>query len=224
MRFGTFWYNFGWSDWVGFIDGWIPKISLSVPIIAYLILFNDAVGGLLKFDILIGSESVGWGFSSGERLRLIYFSLIFLGFSNFLYRLKKPYIFRFGTNIQDFVRSAFEFFTYGNFLNIHHQIRDDGHFTIDGKYYDSEWNGFSAAALNEGEGTDEVKNTGNWENAKNRYGSLLRSLLNEYFFKCNQKNRGWLIVCIALSGLGYAGLLISSLDLVLKVIWSSFGV
>ena len=82
MRFSAFWYNFGWSDWVGFIDGWIPKLSLSVPIIAYLILFNDAIGGLLRFDILIGSQNVGWGMSSGERLRLIYFALVFLGITN----------------------------------------------------------------------------------------------------------------------------------------------
>jgi len=108
-------------------------------------------------------------------------------------------------------------------LSIHHQIREDGHLTVNGKYYDSEWDGFSAAALNEGEGTDNVKNTGNWELAKSRYGSLLRSLLNEHFFKGNRKNMGWLVTCITLSGLGYAALLISSLDLMLKVIWSSIG-
>jgi len=220
----TFWYNFGWSDWVGFIDGWLPKLSFSVPVIGYLILFNDSTGGLLRFDVLTGPSTESWSLSTEVRLRLLYFSLIFLGVSNLMYRLKKPYIFRYGTNIREFVISAMQLFTYGNFLAIHNSIRENGHLTQDGKYYDSEWRGFTSAALNEGEGTDQVKSTGNWEQAKSRYGSLLISLLNEHFFRNNQKNRGWLIFCITLSSLGYLGLLISSLELMLRVIYSSFGI
>ncbi|MCU7864199.1 MAG: hypothetical protein KZQ92_09515 [Candidatus Thiodiazotropha sp. (ex Lucinoma borealis)] len=221
MNFQTFWYNLGWSDWVTYIDGWIPKLSLSVPIIGYLILFNDAVGNLMQFDLLIGGQGSEWGMSTGWRLRSIYFALILLGLSNFIYHVKKPYIFRFGKNIQDFARNCLKLFTFGNFQSIHLQIRESDPFTSDGKYYDSEWDGFKKAALNEGEGTDSVEYTGNWELAKSKYGSLLRSILNEHFFRGNQLNRAWLVVCITLSSLGYAMLILPSMDLLLKVIWSS---
>ena len=40
-----------------------------------------------------------------------------------------------------------------------------GHLTRDGKYHDSEWNGFKNAAINSGEGTDNVERNGGQENA-----------------------------------------------------------
>lgn len=49
-----FWYNFGWSDWVHYIDGWIPRFSLFVPVVGYLIIFNDRIGGSIAFQSLLG--------------------------------------------------------------------------------------------------------------------------------------------------------------------------
>lgn len=220
-RFQSFWYNFGWSDWVAYIDGWIPRFSLFVPIVGYLILFADQVGGSIHFKSLVG-PSADFGLTGQERLRFVYFGLFSLGVSNFLYRLKRPYIFRFGTNRTDYSRAGLEAFTYQDFLSLHHEIRSNNHYTLDGKYYDSEWDGFKDAATNRGEGTDQVERTGHWEDAKSKYGSLLRSILSETFFRGNLQRRSWLVLCIILSTAGYLLLVAPSADLFAKVVFSTF--
>lgn len=220
-RWQSFWYNCGWSDWVNYIDGWIPRFSLFVPIIGYLILFADQVGGSLHFKNLTGPE-VDFGLMGQDRLRLVYFGLFFLGISNFLYRVKRPYIFRFGTDRISYSRTALESFTDQDFLSLHHEIRSKTHYTLDGKYYDSEWAGFKEAATNPGEGTGHVDRTGHWEEAKSKYGSLLRSVLSETFFRGNLQRRSWLVLCIVLSTAGYLLLAASSIDLFIKVVLSTF--
>jgi hypothetical protein len=37
---------------------------------------------------------------------------------------------------------------------------------LDGKYYDSEWEGFSKAATNAGKETDNVERTGSWDDER----------------------------------------------------------
>src|SRR5690606_9894280 len=101
-------------------------------------------------------------------------------------------------------------------------IRSKSHYTLDGKYYDSEWEGFKEAAINPGEGTDRVERTGHWEDAKSKYGSLLRSVLSETFFRCNLQRRSWLVFCLALSTAGYLLLVAPSIDLFIKVVLSTF--
>lgn len=221
-KISTFWHNFRWSDWLGYVDGWIPRFAFFVPLIGYLIIFNDNVTGLLKFNELTGAYNLFDGISSSERLRLIYFGLILLGLSNIIFRVKKPYIFRFGTNIREYTINCLNTLSFDSFQRMHHGIREDGHFTQSGKYYDSEWDGFKKAALNEGEGTDSVKRNGHWEDAKSQYGSLLRAILNEHFFKKDVAHKGWLMFCVVLSSIGYLLLIIPSIELFIKVVVSTF--
>lgn len=219
-RFNTFWYNFRWSDWVRYIDGWIPRFSVTVPIVGYLILFNDSIAGHVVFTNLIGSP-FAFGLDGGERLRFVYFGLWALGVSNVLFHFRKPHLFRYGVNPVEFTRTGLEHFTYQDFLQMHHTIRHEGHLTLDGKYYDSEWDGFKEASLNKGEGTDRVERTGSWEGAQSKYGSLLRSILNETFFRGDTGRRGWLATCVLLSTVGYALLVVPSIDLFVKVMLST---
>ena len=219
-RFNSFLYNFGWSGYVPYIDGWIPRFSLFVPIIGYLIIFSDQIGGAINFANLSGASST-YGLTGQDRLRFVYFGLFALGASNLLYRIRRPYIFRHGTNENEFARTALEHFTFGDFLSFHHQIRHQGHYTLNGKYYDSEWDGFVAAGSNPGEGTENVQRTRHWENAKSQYGSLLRSILAETFFRENSKKKVSLVVCVILSTLGYVLLAIPSADLFIKVVLST---
>lgn len=222
LKLESFWDNFRWSDWIDYIDGWIPRFAFFVPLLGYVILFNDKIGELVQFDTLVGSGGSFNGLDSGERLRLIYFGLILLGISNIFFRLKKPYIFRFGTNIREYTSNCLQTLSYVNFLRMHNGIREDGHFTQSGKYHDSEWDGFKHFALNEDEGTDTVKFNGHWEDAKARYGSLLRSILNEHFFKRDIARKGWLSFCVVLSTIGYVLLIVPSLELLFKVLISTF--
>jgi len=218
----TLWYNLRWSEWAGFIDGWIPRFAFFVPLLGYLIIFNDNATVLIQFDQIIGDHKAFEGLSSGQKLRLIYFGLIFLGISNLIYRIKKPYIFRFGKTILDYTENCLRTLSYDSFLHMHQSIREDGHFTSSGKYYDSEWDGFTERALNAGEGTSTVKRNGHWEDAKLQYGSLLRSILNEHFFKKDTCRKLWLLLCLSLSAIGYILLIIPSLELFLKIVASTF--
>ena len=221
LRANAFWYNFGWSSYIRYIDGWLPKFSLFVPIIGYMIIFSDQVAGAINFTNIL-SQNMDFGLSGNTRLRFIYFGLFFLGLSNLVYILRRPYHFRFGTNRIEFSRTALEAFTYQDFLSLHQLIRQNDAYTPDGKYYDSEWVGFQEVALNPGEGTDQVKRTGNWEDAKNKYGSLLKSILAETFFRSNIQGRFWLILCISLSTTGYLLLLVPAGDMFIKVTISTF--
>lgn len=218
----TFSYNYSWSDYVKYIDGWIPKLALSVPIIGYLILFNDKVSDLLIFKAIANEDTLLFGLTGIQRLRLIYFGLIFLGISNFIYLLKKPYQFKLGTNLVDYTRTCLEVFTLGDYIQMHGTIRHEGHLTLHGKYYDSEWDGFLDAAKNTGEGTDKVQRDGDWEGAKSKYGGLLRDILAENFFRYDIGRRFWLSLCFALSTTGYLLMLTPSVDLFIKVCVSTF--
>jgi len=222
-KWQTFSYNYCWSDYVDCIDGWIPKLAFSIPIIGYLILFNDKISEILVFKDLAKEDSLAFGLTGIQRLRLLYFGLISLGISNVIYRLRKPYHFRFGTNFVDYSRTCLDIFTLSNYVDIHERIRNEGHLTIAGKYYDSEWEGFLEAAQNTGEGTEKVERTGDWESAKRKYGGLLRGMLEENWFRYDTQRRAWLTVCLLLSTTGYFLLLIPSVDLFLKVIVSSVG-
>ena len=222
-KWDIFTYNYGWADWVSYIDGWIPRFSLFFPIVGYLILFNDTVSDSLVFSKLIGAE-IQWGLSGADRLRFLYFGLLFLGLSNFIYRVRRPYTFRFGTSLVEYTRTALEFFTYGDFLQMHGQIRDKGHISTDGKYYDSEWDGFSNAATNTDEGRESVKRDGNWDEAKKAYGGLLRSILRESFYRGDRQRRGWLSICLVSSTTGYLLLIVPGADLFIKVVISTLNV
>jgi len=220
-RLKTFRYNFGWSEWVPYIDGWVPRFAFVVPIVGYLVLFNDQVGGTVAFRNLVGGEFQDFWLSGQNRLRLVYFGLMALGISNLIYKWKRPYIFRFGLNQTEYTRTCLEAFTYQDFLRMHETIRSDGHLTPHGNYYDSEWEGFADAARNKGEGTELVERFGDWEAARRRYGSLLRSILAEWFFRGNILRRRWLAVCILFSSVGYVFLVIPSFDLFVKVLMST---
>jgi hypothetical protein len=188
-----------------------------------MILFNDYVLEMMEFYKLMHGPSFDWGLTTSARLRFIYYALSFLGISNLIFRIKKPYAFRFGRNVTEYTRNALELFTLGDYVQIDGTIRHEGHLTLDGKYYDSEWDGFKEASRNPGEGTDNVARTGNWEEAKRQYGNLLRSMLRENFFRSNVQGRMSLSVCLFLSTVGYIFLAIPSIDLFLKVTANTIG-
>lgn len=210
-KWRVFLYNLRWSNWISYIDGWIPRFALFVPLLGYLILFNDEMSQMFSFRT-ITNEIVSFGLNGSERLRFLYFGLIFLGLSNFIYRVRKPYAFRIGTNQVDYTRTALEVFDLDDFLDMHQTIRE-GHLTLKGKYYDSEWDQFWVAARGESDGSVN----GNWDSAQKAFGSLLRAILSETFFRADTSRRVWLWTCIILSTIGYLFLALPSLDLFFKV-------
>lgn len=220
-NWNSFVYNYCWSDYVILFDGWIARCAMAVPIVGYLVIFNDAVSQHLSFHTLAGAGE-GW-LSSSSRLKFVYFGLIFLGTATILYRVRRPFVFKIGTNEFDYVERALEHFTVSAYINIHGTIRDEGHYTLHGKYYDSEYEGFINMALGKRDKSGyRSEDSGNWNLAKAKYESLLRSMLLENFSRNNIKRRYSLTSCIALAIIGYCLLLIPSLDLFLRVLAVSF--
>lgn len=220
LRWGTLAYNYGWSDYVFFLDGWIAKCAMAVPIIGYLILFNDSVSQHLSFNHLASEGAKSFGLSAGARLKFIYFGLIFLGSANIVYRLWRPFVLRVGTNQFEYVEKALEHFTASDYINIHGAVRQEGHHTLRGKYGDAEYDAFLTLATGErvdGQGR-LVQSPSDWSRAKSQYEDLLRSMLLENFFRNDVKRRGYLTSALAFALVGYALLSVPSIDLFIKVL------
>ena len=185
-----------WSMWVPFLDGWISRFSIFIPLVGYLILFSDAIADKWEFSTLIGpTTETDFGLTSSQRLRFMYFGLLLLGLSYFIYRIRKPTIFRYGTNLVDYTKTALETFTFLDFEKIQENIYKDSsgrrfatkessdpeHFL----YHDWEWGKFSQSAVGYGDNSSKT-NDGNWDAARRMHGGLLRIILRETFF---QKDR-----------------------------------
>ncbi len=217
-----FTYNFAWSDYIGFFDGWLSRVAMAVPIIGYLIIFNDTTVGYISFNEITNKTDVLFYFEGVTRLRFLYFGLVFLGAANLIYRWRRPWVHKFGRDCLAFIEKGLEVFTPSEYIQFHHEIREKGHFTRSGKYYDSEWDRFIDLAIGI-EGRDESQNRpGHWNQAKSQYEYLLRNILEETFFRHSVERRYSLSLCLYLSFVGYVLLLLPSMDLFQAVIRSTF--
>jgi len=205
-----------WSDWVSYIDGALPKFAFLIPFIGYAVLFNDEVTSKIAFKEMADKTLL----DTGVRLRLIYFGLCFIGFSNLIYRIRKPYVFKLANNIRDFMNVCFDIFTYSDFLQLHRRIEMEGHKTLYGKYRTALWELFSADVPSDNRDAMAIREK-NWEDAIKKHGDVLRSILAESFNKEDLEKRNSLIVCIILSTIGYFCLLVSGMELFLSVIVST---
>jgi hypothetical protein len=191
---------------------------MAVPVVGYLILFNDTVSQHLAFNRLASENVLGFGLSSLTRLKLIYFGLIFLGSANILYRIRRPFGFKIGTNQFAYVEKALIHFTVSAYIDIHGVIRHEGHHTLHGKYYGADYDAFLELALGAKDQRGKGQSTSNWAEAKSKYEELLRSMLIENFARNDVKRRKSLSACIGLAAIGYLLLLVPSADLFMKVI------
>lgn len=222
-RWHSFWYNFGWSSCVKYIDGRIPRLAMAVPIVGYLILFNDTIAERLTFNTLASEATSAFGLTGTARLKLVYLGLIALGVANVLYRWRRPYLFKLADNQIDWINRALINSTMSNYIHFHGKIRhsDMDPYTTGGKYYDSEWDDFCDSAMGPkiSSGSHERDHQkAHWNEAGEKHESLLRSILTETYFRDDTTTRqAWLVACIAVATLGYGLLGVPSLDLFLKV-------
>ncbi len=215
-----FLYNYGWSKYVFLFDGWIAKSAMAVPVIGYLILFNDTISSHISFDRLAKENtlSLPYTLSANARLNFIYFGLIFLGLSNILYRRYRPYVFRVGTNEFQYVEKALVHYTIADYIRIDDEISTKGHHTQHGKYYTADFELFLDRALGPQIGNSRDVSSADWNTAKSKHEGLLRSILIENFYRNNTRNRFTLTICIVLAFFGYVLLFIPSADLFFKVL------
>lgn len=204
-----------------------------IPILGYLILFNDSVATHLTFNKLTSGDPSFFDMSIGARLKFLYLGLLLLGIANILYQLFRPYAMRIGIDEFQYMERALQHFNLETYIQLNGAIRSSGYDpkTIHGKYYDDEWQGFLTAASGrttpyESPQNDINKfqqnfaNEAHWVEAKNKYESLLRSILTETYFNQKTSRRSWLVICLLLAATGYLLLAIPSIYLMLTVFQS----
>lgn len=221
-RWSTFTYNYRWSDYVSLFDGWIARCAMAIPIVGYLILFNDFVVGHLSFDLLAKEKNLDFGLSSGARLKLVYFGLLVLGSANILYRARRPFVMKMGRTQNEYINRALERFVLYDYVRIDETINIEGHRSLYGKYYTSEFEDFKSMARGVHGLSDSETVRSDWNGAKLKYEQLLRSMLMDFYFRNESQRRISLTICICLALFGYALLFIPSADLFIKVVAITF--
>ncbi len=220
-RLGSFNYNFGWPDWVWLNDSWLARAALGVPVVGYLLLFNDAIASSLTFDHLTSGMGPWQLIAPPLRLRLVYVGLVLLAASSTIYVLFRPHVMRIGNSEERYIRRCMDRFTFLEFQRAHNAIRSENHYTQNGKYYDADWAAFVIAALGPTVGPHGQRDPSkaNWKAAKDGHEALLMSILIETYFRESIKRRGWLTASIVVGVLGLVCLFIPSADLFVRVMW-----
>lgn len=210
----VFTYNFSWPNYVNLFEGPLVKASIAIPLVGYLILFNDTVADHIRFETLTNAAAP-MGLSASARLQFVYCGLLCLATASAIYFLRRPYALTIGRDEFEYVTRALEHFSISNYIDINGQIKRSGHdpHTQHGKYYDSEFEGFLRAANG-----DEHRADYHWVDAKNQYEGLLRSMLKEHYFRQKITRRVSLVFGIGFAYLGYILLLIPSVDLFVRVL------
>jgi hypothetical protein len=217
--------RFRWSDYVPFLDGTAARLAYAVPLVGYLIVFNDTISDFFHFKNLTRAQSDSGFLSSNSRLHLIYYGMIFLGLANLGYRLFRPKLHQLGTDRWTFVDRAMAAYTMHDFMRLHERFKLGGTSTEYGEYSDAEWLSFWTQAT----GTETYKPNvtkhrggGTWNAAKSKHEGLMRSMLVEFYAQEDIKRPVVLGALLAFAFLGYALLAIPSIELFVRVTLATF--
>jgi hypothetical protein len=86
-----------------FFSGNLVRVAAFVPVLGYLIIFNDGIAQYLTFHRIAPSDpDISFFLASETRLRLIYFGLISLGLAELLYILRRPHVIKLGRDFLDY--------------------------------------------------------------------------------------------------------------------------
>ena len=200
-----------WISTLAYVDGWLPKMALFVPLIGYLILFNDKIIPYAKFDSL--SNSSGLILDPIVRLKYVYFGLTFLGFANFIYRVRRPIEFRHGTNSgKIYTRNCLDIYTQQDYERLVSSIKKRDPVTSEGVSEISEWETTITSA------SRNVHGGSNWTDVKKIQKDILLGILWENFTFANGSRKMSLAASVILATIGYVLLLIPNADIFIRVL------
>uniref|UniRef100_UPI003B51D8E0 hypothetical protein n=1 Tax=Roseovarius indicus TaxID=540747 RepID=UPI003B51D8E0 len=234
-KWRVFVYNFTWDDYATYLNGHITKAALVIPIFGYAVIFNDYVTDELTFENLTNEVQTTFFLDPDARLRLLFFASLILAAGNLSYRLMRPHAMKVGESLEDYSEYFLNHVPSPAFLRLHREIQssDFDPYTTDGKYNHDDWELFWREAhwsqsgrnlLDEDTLLEDLYDYQrvDYEQAKRRHKSVLLSILRETYFRETRKRRPQLTFCILLATVGYALLIIPSLDLTLRVIELTF--
>lgn len=214
--------DLAWHEYVFLFEGWANRAAILVPIIGYVILFNDVIAKEISFDFMTSDQSSLFLFSSVSRIRFIYFGLFLLGVSSLIYLCKRPWVIRYGASEIEFVSYGLSRFSGADYLWFKRTNRLAGKGDMPTRDYQTRWAAFESALSKYEHEIGLGENHFEWQNIRRKFEIFLSSVLRETFHVETRKRRVTLMLCIALSALGYLLLIIPSIDLFQAVLRSTF--
>lgn len=210
-RISDFIYTFRWDKYIFLFDNNIIRYSFYVPIFGYIIIFNDEITNNMKFFNLTNNIDLFY-FSTDLKIKFIYFGLTFLAVAHALYLCFRPNTFKFGKNIDDFLRNYMQICTPLDYKNILDRIEKKGAYSSGAENFIS-----IARQYIENFFRSESETTQN-NNPLFHHNTALVFLLKDHFYYKSTRKRFVLLICILFSVFGYALFFISSFDLLQAVV------
>ena len=105
MKSSTDWKIVRWETVKGVADNDFTRVVALIPVVGYLILFNDEIAGMASFDALAGvgeTNSSPFLLEGLTKLRLVFFGSIFVLCSFVIYRLFRPEVLEVSKNDLEF--------------------------------------------------------------------------------------------------------------------------
>ena len=211
-------HNFRWDDYVAMFNGIGSKFVVLVPLIGYLIIFNDIIIDNFGFETLIGHSGSELLLTDVTRLKLVYFGLIILALSHLTFRLRKPLALRQVDTQEQYIKFAHEVFSPRDYIEIEGRISKNGHTTLYGKDELCHWESFREAIGR----PDSNDKSYNYTEALKRYKNLTTCLAIDNFVYQVTSRKKSLLLSLILYFSGVMLLAVPSIDLFLKVLISSF--
>ncbi|UWQ46979.1 hypothetical protein [Leisingera aquaemixtae] len=107
---------FTWNRIRPVVANELSKAVVAIPLVGYLIIFNDTIAGLISFEELTDGRGTLW-LSSKTRLQCIYFGLLFLAASSVWFRIRCPKAVKVAASSEEYRQYAFANFTIQDFVS-----------------------------------------------------------------------------------------------------------
>ncbi|MGR3271186.1 hypothetical protein [Thalassococcus profundi] len=229
IKWHIFEYNFHWEGYSFLFRGTLARVAAGIPLVGYLIIFNDGISQYLTFENVTSNEIYASTLTASARLRFVYFGFIFLGIGEIFYRVRRPQVIKLGDTFETYKKKILSFASPRFFSEAHYKIRHSEFdpFTSGGKYYDRDFENFMelCTGAKPGKSIREAYESGkkaDWNEAVRRYEPLLTGILEETYFREGRERRISLILAVLLALIGYALLVIPSFELFIRITYSSF--
>lgn len=190
--------NYTWEHWLPFIDNWIPRFSVVVPVVGYLILLSDDVTQFFQYSQIVDSTYLLGGLDATERLRFVFFGLWFLAISNLIFRLRGPSVLKIARTSILYRSVSYDvntFLDYYELVGRLEVLRPLSEYQSGAKEI---WSSFDRSADMWSDDAQAYQANNSWDEAKSSHGAFLRELLKWDFYARVCENRV-LSLCVFVS-------------------------
>ena len=126
---------FTWDKLRPILRSDLSRATIAIPIVGYLIVFNDTVFETISFESITNSHGT-LIFSPRTRLQLIYFGLLIIASSTIWFRYRSPAQVLLAADVFGYQRTAFEDYSIYEFVQIFFRLERDHGF---GKFDDTQF-------------------------------------------------------------------------------------